>query len=185
MRLAFLADASLPHTVRWVNWFVSRGHDCVLASLERGSGYRCTVHALRDTRRLPRFARYTRSIPAVRALLREFAPDLVNAHFLPNYGWIAARVPARPLVLTVLGSDILVVPRRSPLHLWRTRYVLARCDRVTSDAAMLTRALRDLGVPAAHILTVPMGIEPQRFAAEPRRAERTVVVLSTRRLEPI
>jgi len=185
MRIAFLADASLPHTLRWVNFFALRAHDCLLLSLERGGGFTCPVVHLRRSGALPRFLRYTLAVPAASRLLRDFGPDLVNAHFLPNYGWMAAVLGVRPLVLTTLGSDILLVPRRTALHRWRTRYVLARCDRVTADAEMLARALAGFGVAAERILTVPFGVETERFAAAPERPGRPVVVLSTRRLERI
>jgi hypothetical protein len=136
VRIAFLADASLPHTRRWVDHFVARGHECLLASVERGAGYRGRVHRLPARSWMPRFLRYTFAVPEVRGRLRAFAPDVVNAHFLPNYGWLGALAGAHPLVLTALGSDILLVPHRSSLHRWRTREVLRRCDAVTSDAAM-------------------------------------------------
>jgi glycosyltransferase involved in cell wall biosynthesis len=134
---------------------------------------------------LPRFLRYSLAVPRLRSVLREFAPDIVNAHFLPNYGFMAARSSARPLVLTTLGSDVLIVPHRSPVHLWRTRWVLRHSDAVTADAAMLADAIRRLGVKADRILTVPFGIEPERFATVPVRPATPIVVLSTRRLEPV
>lgn len=185
MRLAFLADASLVHTLRWVNALATRGHECLLASLEPGDGYACRTVWLRDRAPLPRFARYTLEIPRLRQLLRGFAPDLVNAHFLPNYGWMAVHAGRTPRVLTTLGSDILTVPQHSALHAWRTRYVLSRCDAVTADAAMLARAIESFGVAPDRILTVPFGIEAARFAAPPVRPDTPFVVLSTRRLEPV
>ena len=185
MRLAFLADASLPHTLRWVNHFAARGHECLLMSVERGTGYACRVADLPARGSLPRFLRYTLAVRQVQALLRDFRPAVVNAHFLPNYGWLAARAGCRPLVLTTLGSDILLVPQRSPLHAWRTRYVLSRSDAVTADAAMLAAALGAFGVPATKILTVPFGIEASRFAAPAEKPAGPLVVLSTRRLEPV
>src|SRR5262245_45259246 len=133
MRIAFLADASLPHTLRWVNHFAALGHDCLLVSVERGDGFRCRVEWLPARHTLPRFARYLLAVPAVRRLLATFEPDVVNAHFVPNYGWLAAMAGARPLVTTTLGSDILLVPSRSALHRWRTHWVLQHSDAVTSD----------------------------------------------------
>jgi glycosyltransferase involved in cell wall biosynthesis len=185
MRCLFLADASLPHTLRWVNHFSARGHDCLLLSVERGDGYRCRVEWLPQRASLPRFLRYSLAVPRLRTVLREFAPDIVNAHFLPNYGWMAARAKARPLVLTTLGSDVLLVPWRSPVHLWRTRWVLRHSAAVTADAAMLADAIRRLGVAAEQILTVPFGIEPGRFATASPRPSTPILVLSTRRLEPV
>jgi hypothetical protein len=72
MRLAFLADASLPHTLRWVNAFASRGHDCLLLSVERGDGYRCDVEWLPPRANLPRFLRYSLAVPQAAARLRAF-----------------------------------------------------------------------------------------------------------------
>jgi glycosyltransferase involved in cell wall biosynthesis len=185
VRILFLADAALPHTLRWVNAFAARGHECLLLSVERGAGFAADVVWLPERRRLPRFLRYSLAAPAVRRLLAEFRPEVVNAHFLPNYGWLAARAGARPLVLTALGSDILLVPKRSPLHRWRTRWVLGRCTAVTSDATLLTDAITRFGVHPERILTVPFGIESARFATLPERPTSPVVVLSTRRLEPV
>lgn len=185
MRLAFLADASLVHTQRWVNAFAARGHACLLASLERGEGYACRTVWLRDRASLPRFARYTLEIAPVRRVLRDFRPDVVNAHFLPNYGWMAVHAAGRPRVLTTLGSDILTVPRQSALHAWRTRYVLRHCDAVTADAAMLARAIEAFGVAPERILMVPFGIEAERFATPAPRPDTPFVLLSTRRLEPV
>lgn len=185
MRIAFLADASLPHTRRWVEYFTRRGHTCLLLSLESGSVGACPTVRLPARAWLPRFMRYTTSVRAAAARLAAFHPDLVNAHFLPNYGWMATRMRARPLVLTTLGSDILLVPRKTPLHRWRTRYVLERCDHVTADAAMLARAIERFGVARERILVVPFGIEPERFATLAVRPATPIVVLSTRRLEAV
>jgi hypothetical protein len=64
--------------------------------------------------------------------VRSFKPDVVNALFIPNYGFVAAILGCRPLAVTTMGSDVLIVPRKSRFHMWRTRYVLARSDLVTS-----------------------------------------------------
>jgi glycosyltransferase involved in cell wall biosynthesis len=189
VRIAFLADASLPHTIRWVNWFAQEGYNCLLLSLEEGDGYRCTSIRLPSHASLPRFLRYSMAISAARQHIEDFRPDILNAHFLPNYGWIAAHLAFHPMVLTVLGSDILTVPKTSPLHRWRTRWVLQRCDAVTADAQMLAEAVVKFGFPAERIVTVPLGIELERFPSSPQRpdpsSQHPLVVLSSRRLDPI
>jgi len=57
----------------------------------------------------------------VKKIIDRFRPDVVNAHFLPNYGWMALRLGLRPWVLSTWGSDVLVNPHRSALHRWRRR----------------------------------------------------------------
>jgi glycosyltransferase involved in cell wall biosynthesis len=172
-----------------VDHFFREGHTCCVISLEPAADYACETFWLPQRPWLPRFLRYSLAIPAARRILERFQPDVVNAHFLPNYGWMAAHLDRHPWVLSVLGSDILTVPRQSPLHAWRTRWVLQHCDAVTSDAHMLSDAVRSFGFPAQRILTVPLGIELQRFPAPTPRPEPgpgvPLVVLSSRRLEPV
>jgi glycosyltransferase involved in cell wall biosynthesis len=158
-----------------------------LLSLEPGEGLGVRFERLRPLSKLPRFVRYSLNVPLARARLRDFEPDVVNAHFLPNYGWMAASLGVRPLVLTTLGSDLLLVPHRTPMHAWRTRWVLRRCDRVTTDAYMLTRAVARFGYLEDNILTVPFGVELETFdraaTVHPRANRSPLKVLSTRRLE--
>ena len=209
MRIALLANASVIHTRRWGDYFHARGHEVVLYSLEPGEGfpYRCEI--VRS--RIPwRFLRYPLAAGKVRRLLDRFAPQVVNAHFVPNYGLIGVAAGHRPLVVSVWGSDVLVSGRRSPLHAARARYVLERADRITTDAAMLTRAVCALGGDPERVLTVPMGVEPEPYRAARRAADGSAeaarraeagrsadagrsgagggegsVVVSTRKLEPI
>jgi glycosyltransferase involved in cell wall biosynthesis len=188
MRLALLSNASVIHTRRWGDYFHARGHRVLLISLEPGYGYAYPCHEL--TSRIPwRFLRYPLLSGRVRELLSDFDPELVNAHFVPNYGLIGALVGRHPLVVSVWGSDVLVSGRTTPLHAARVRYVLRRADYVTTDARMLTRAACALGADPERVLTVPMGVDPEPYRTARRTAEasgsRPALVVSTRKLEPV
>ncbi len=184
MRIALLANASVIHTRRWGDYFHGRGHAVELVSLERGEGYAYPCYRVRSW--VPgRFLRYPLAAGAVRRLLDRFRPDVVNAHFVPNYGLIGVLAGHRPLVVSVWGSDVLVSGRRSPLHAMRARYVLGRADGITTDAAMLTRAVTELGGDPARVTTVPMGVDPEPYRAARGVAEDAPVVISTRKLEPV
>jgi glycosyltransferase involved in cell wall biosynthesis len=91
-----------------------------------------------------------------------------------------------------------VSARHSPLHAARARFVLARADRITTDAAMLTRAVCKLGGAPERVLTVPMGVDPEPYRAARRAAgegrlaseagmasEVAPRVISTRKLESV
>jgi glycosyltransferase involved in cell wall biosynthesis len=190
VRLALLANAQVIHTRRWADYFHARGHAVELISLEPDPGFAYPCHVLAS--RVPwRFLRYPLAAPRVRRLLARFDPDVVNAHFVPNYGLIGVLAGRRPLVVSAWGSDVLVSGVASPLHAARVRYVLARADRITTDAAMLTRAVIALGGPPERVVTVPMGVEPERYraarAVEPgtEAPGSPLLVVSTRKLEPI
>jgi L-malate glycosyltransferase len=188
LRLALLSNASVIHTRRWGDYFHARGHEVLLISLEPGTGYAYRTEILRSAITW-RFLRYPLAASRVLRLLTEFAPDLVNAHFVPNYGLIGVMTGVRPLAVSVWGSDVLVSGRASPLHRARVRYVLARTDLVTTDANMLTRAACALGARPERVLTVPMGVEPEPYRAARRvaaaRPDSPPVVVSTRKLEAV
>jgi glycosyltransferase involved in cell wall biosynthesis len=82
---------------------------------------------------------------------------------------------------------VLIVPRKSKFHMWRTRYVLARSDLVTSDAWMMTEKIVRYGMDPTKVLTVPMGIDPGVFNSDGRAplSFKEPVLVSSRQLEPL
>jgi len=186
MRLALLSDGRSPHTRRWARYFAEQGDELLLLSLEP------IVEQPVPARRLgpalkPAALATTLALPAARRALDIFVPELVNAHFLPNYGWLAWLLGTRPWALSTWGSDVLVNPRRSALHRWRARRVLRAADCITSDAAMLTEAIQALAGPGLPVLTAPMGIDRASFAAAAPAlgAPRARTVLHNRNLEAV
>lgn len=181
MRIATLANAAVGHTRRWVEDLRSRGHEVRLWSLERGPE---DLDALRlPSAPVPGFLRYPLAAPALRAALAGFAPDLVDAHFVPNYGLLGALSGRRPLVVSAWGSDLLVGGDRDPLRRARARFVLGRADLVLADAANLARAALALGAPAARVHVVPWGVDLARF--RPGGEREPGLLLSTRMHEPV
>jgi teichuronic acid biosynthesis glycosyltransferase TuaC len=115
----------------------------------------------------------------VRTLERERKLDLIHAHYgLPD-GWTAARFSRElrvPLVLTLWGSDALVLPRRVALRrllsqaLRRATYVIAPSE------AIADRAL-ELGADAGRT-SVLMGGVPDDYARMSRTVARAALSLS-------
>ncbi len=188
MRLLILSNVRVIHTLRWVEYFRGRGHELRLASVEPPVGM-----PPEEFRRLagltagPACGRYLSALPALRKLVREFRPELVNAHYLPGYGLLAALDPrARPLAVSAWGSDLLLNPWRSPLHAARTRLVLGRAALVTCDGRVLREILQErFGVEPGRILDVPLGIDPGRFHPAENLPSGPPRIVSTRRLEPL
>ena len=181
MRIATLANASVVHTRRWVEHFRARGHDVRLWSLERGPA--ALGAAPLPAPPLPGALRYPLAVPALRAAFAAFRPEIVDAHYVPNYGLMGALSGARPLVVSAWGSDLLIAARQNPLQRARARFVLSRADRVLADSGNLAAAARALGAPESRVLESPWGVDPARFE---RGAERERgLLLSTRMHEAI
>ncbi len=190
MRLLVLGNARAVHTVRWCEWFRSRGHEILLATLERSDKPPPYERALKNVigSALPAGIRYPLAVRSLGALIREFSPELVNAHFLPGYGLLGALCgSARPLVTTIWGSDVLLNPHRGPFHRARARYAIKHADLLTCDSPVLTSALAALGVSRDKIVEEPLGIDPELFypAAGPVESRGPLRIVSTRRHEPL
>ena len=192
MKILFLADAASYHTKRWVDYFVDRGHQCFLISLERGTPTKAEEFSIKSGI-LPSFLKYPLSVRKVKKIADEIKPDLVNAHFVPGYGLIGALLGRRPLVVSTWGSDILISAQKSILHKLRAKYVLNKADLITTDAKILTHAVLDLGVDEKKVIQNPMGVDKELvLEGEKRKSHlsfrdenKTFVILSNRRLEPI
>lgn len=188
MRLLVLGNARVIHTVRWCEWFRRKGHEILLATLEKPDQ---PLPYQRELTTVPGPAciRYPLAVRSLGATVREFSPELVNAHYLPGYGLLGALCrSARPLVTTVWGSDVLLNPGRGPFHRARARYAIKRADLLTCDSPVLTDALASLGASLGKIIEEPMGIDPELFYPGSRRrgdSGEPLRIVSTRRHEPL
>jgi glycosyltransferase involved in cell wall biosynthesis len=190
MRILLLAHAPSVHTQRWIRALAARGHDVRLLSVERAPAAAAAGEPIGLPGAPWPFLRYASARSAVRRVLAEWRPDATVAHFLPNYGFLAAFAGASPFVLVAWGSDLLVNARRSPLHAVRARWVLRRAALIHVDAENLARAARGLGAPPERVWMRPWGVDTEGLAPEAAWRERfdragTLRILWTRMLEPI
>lgn len=134
--------------------------------------------------------RYLSALGSVRREIRSFMPDVTVAHFLPNYGFLAALSGVRPFALVCWGSDLLVNAHRTPLHRARARYVLRRADWIHVDAAVLADAAVSLGAQRERVWTRAWGVDSAAFSPQggprPSREEaRPLRIVWTRQLERV
>ena len=186
MKILFLADARSIHIQRWVEFFNQQGDQTYLASLEKPTKPVTETIQLQSPN-LPNFAKCFLATKPVRETVRKIKPDLINAHFVPNYGWIGARLAFRPLIVSVWGSDILISAKKSIFHRLRASWVLKEANWLTSDSYYLMEEMAKLGANRDKISTFPMGLD-QEFLNMPIRhlsKKNEFTIISTRRLEPV
>ena len=157
LRILVLADSRSFHTERFVDQLREQGCVVLLASLETGA---IEFHQL--TRRGPlSFLHYVFAVGQVRKLVREFAPDIVNAHFATGYGFLASLAIGKsgpPIVLNLWGSDVLVVPHKSALHRAKLSMAIASASLVCADSGYLLDQARKYREPRSAAV-IPWGIE--------------------------
>lgn len=183
--MLLLGDARQVHLRRWATYFLESGYDVLTLSLEPGDEFPSPFHRVVVPHVLPDAIRYPLATIAVRRACLEFRPDVVSAHFVPNYGVIAALLRPRRWVLSAWGSDVMTDPGKSPFHRWRAGLVLRRAPYVTSDAQVLTERIRTFGVGADRILTFPYGVDERAFHPATTPPPVGPRIVSNRKLEAL
>lgn len=183
MRVVFLADAPYPHTRRWVQHFARRGWQCEVVSFRPAKIEGARVHHIGGVEPLGK-ARYLLHARRVAALVRGLQPDLLHALHLTSYGFLAALSGARPLLVSVWGTDILEAPRLSPFHAWLTRFALAHADRVTATGLHLATETARYLPPGRPVTVVPYGADLSLLQPRERPQRNPVVLGTAARLSP-
>lgn len=123
---------------------------------------------------------YLQSIrKTVEEILRDFRPELVFGLWSHPDGWAAMRIGRElglPVVIKVVGSDVLVIGKNS-----RRRKMIAQalrdCDGVLAVSQQLAGKVVEMGVPRDHIHVVSEGINKNLFQPGDRAAARTALNL--------
>jgi L-malate glycosyltransferase len=120
---------------------------------------------------------------------QQVEPDLVHAHWLPEFGWLAAREGLHPLVCSAWGSDVFGVRGHAKR---RSRRALAAANLVLADSADLARETRTLAERDVPIEVVRLPLDLELFAPGDQTSAREALglpqdrlVVATRGLGPI
>jgi L-malate glycosyltransferase len=205
-RLCLIGNPDSIHVRRWAEHFAARGFDVHIVSfyspqqeapagvtvdfLRRRADGPTTSGARTALGRFPGLLRLATAARLMRAGFRgavaRLQPDLVHAHYVSDYGFLAALAGRHPLVVSAWGSDLLLDPQRSVVTGALVRWVLSRSELITYDARQVAGAARLLGAKPQRMLEVVMGVEDDFMrlasaAAPPGR--RAPVIVSLRSLE--
>lgn len=186
MKVVLLSGASSIHTVRWANGLLAAGHQ---------------VHVITQHPIIDPFAQgvalhllpyrgilgYFNMVPAVRKLLRDIKPDIVNAHFASGYGTTARLVDYRPCLLSVWGSDVYDFPHKSPLHKWLVKKNLLAATRVASTSHCMAGETRQLIPGLTDIAITPFGVDLAAYAGikpEPAVQKSKLIIGTVKTMKP-
>jgi glycosyltransferase involved in cell wall biosynthesis len=209
IKICLIGNPDSIHVQRWARHFSHRGFDVSLLSYYQPRvefNGNPSVHFVRarapGSRRagarsvaaMSRFPGMLRLVTAARlraaGFYRELSrinPDVLHAHYVSDYGFLAAVSGRHPMVVTAWGSDLLVDPKQSAITRRLVRWVLSRADLVTYNAGQLGEAARAMGTPPERLLQVVMGVGSEMLDALKTHtvtpADRGPVILSQRSLE--
>jgi L-malate glycosyltransferase len=179
-----------PHVTSWVEAVNEAGHDVHLVGRDApqlpASASNEKVHRLPAN--APPLVRGLRMSHALARVAADVSPDLVHAHFLTEFGWMAAREGLRPLICSAWGSDVFGV---RGLSLRRSRRALEESQLAFADSEHLARAARDLA--NVRVEVVRWGLDLDTYAPGDGTAARQALgmdhdgplIASVRGLDPL
>ncbi len=160
LRIMLLGDSRSFHLERYLKELKKQNCEVLFLSLESGH----VPHVLLKSMGPFKFLHYYLSVSELREKIKEFAPDLIDAHYVSGYGHLAARAlkqSAIPLVVQMWGSDIFIVPKKSWLHKRKVELALSMCEVAIGDSAYLVNKACKIARPK-QTANIQFGIE-ERF----------------------
>ena len=174
LHLCLMGDASSVHVHRWAAEMIARG--CRVSLITARPAELAGVEQ-RVLRPVSRSSDWLFRTEETQRYLDALGPDLVHAHYITSYGYLAARCAHRPLVMTAWGSDILLTPRESRLKRWLTIWTLRRADLITGDSVDLTEEIAAYR-PLGQVRQIHWGVDMSRFRPAPW-ASKSIVSISS------
>ena len=163
LRILIAGWLNSPHVSAWADAVLAAGHEVELAGRVVPGWPELELPA--PSHRLstiwPPPVQGLRMSGELGRLATALKPDLVHAHYLAEYGWMAAREGLSPLVCSAWGSDVLV---DNWLASHRSRRALAGADLVFADSTSLASETHELAERDVRVELVRWGLDLDRFS---------------------
>ena len=200
MKICYLVNVEDIHAQRWIKYFKDRGHEIFVITSQLPNELDIRQYRLKWG--IPIGSKYSYSpfrhvfspysIYQIKKILKNEKPDIVHTYYASHYGFIAALVNYHPLLLSALGSDILLNPRSKILK-YMVKFALKKANLITCDGSNLKEALIELGTEPKKIYRIYWGTDTREFnpgeRSEKLRKEWEIVdspmIISSKNLEPV
>jgi glycosyltransferase involved in cell wall biosynthesis len=177
MRIFFLADIDSAHTRKWAISLAARGYEIGIFSLRKtetnwfeqypsihifnSEGFSSDKFHISSALKLS----YLQFIPAMKAAIKAFKPDIVHAHYATSYGLLGVRSGFHPLIISVWGSDIFEFPKKSLLHRLLVFNNLKSADAIFSTSEIMKKEI--LHYVNREVAVTPFGVDVNEFSPKP------------------
>lgn len=169
MRVLILSEANSIHTKRWIEALCQRGINIMLVSLSQprdgfyeSIGVKCLYinEAKFDAPTISKLG-YIKLVRLVNKAVREFAPDIIHAHYASSYGLIGALAGFHPYIVSVWGSDVYEFPKLNPINKFLFKYVMRCADVLLSTSHVMGKETHKY--TDKEICVTPFGVDTKRF----------------------
>jgi glycosyltransferase involved in cell wall biosynthesis len=187
MKICLLGNINSVHLRRWATQLNKRGHKIDVISFEKSIPLE-NIKIYYIKRKIPTKLNYIFNILTVKKLINSIDPDIVHAHYLTSYGFIAACTGFCPLVVSAWGSDVLISPQKNLLLKLFVRFTIKKACLIHSLANFVEKNLIDLGAKPNQIVVLPFGIDKslmEQIGSKKFKEPTNLIIISTRSLDYI
>ena len=167
LNILIVGDSSSPHIQNRSKCFYDQGHSvCFLTEVKCGLKWGKEIYLGQDAQGSNRLSTKFKLIGRIRKILKDIRPDIVHIHYAFGfYVFLAAILSRCPVVVTVMGSDILLNKpgfggfKRKML----TKMTLKQADFITGKSNYLITGIKKI-INIKHEPTrITWGIKPGMF----------------------
>ncbi len=109
------------------------------------------------------FLGYFLNVFALKKILKEIKPDILNVHYASGYGTTARLANFSPYVLSVWGSDVFEFPYRSFFHKKLLQKNLNSADVIASTSLSMAKQTQRFVGDHKKIEITPFGVDLDKF----------------------
>lgn len=144
-KICYLADASNPHVKKYCNFFLKKGYDISIISLNGGEidgvkvyDFNANVGELRNKGIFKKFG-YLNNIGEIKRLVNTIKPDIFHAQYASSYGFLGSSIGYKPFIISVWGTDIYDFPRNGVIQKLIIKHNFKKADYIFSNSVDMAR----------------------------------------------
>lgn len=185
MKVVLLANVESIHTIQWARFLTEQGHEIIVISQNKVS-HNFLKNIPLIILPFKGFLGYFLNVFALKKILKEIKPDILNVHYASGYGTTARLVNFHPYVLSVWGSDVYEFPYRSFFHKWLLKKNLESADVIASTSICMALQTK-LYTSHKNIEITPFGVDLNKFNSikYPKSNTNTITIGTVKTLKHV
>lgn len=165
-----VSDARSIHTKRWALALKNRGLEVVLFTLHRpiddffeDNKISLILSDVFTNKKgiFNSICRHIRAYGALKRTLKDIKPDILHAHYLSSYSFLASLMAYKNLVVSIWGSDIYKYPNDSWFNKCCVKYIFTKADRILSTSECMANEASKY--TSKKIYITPFGVDTRLF----------------------
>ncbi|MBI3519287.1 MAG: glycosyltransferase [Bacteroidetes bacterium] len=193
-RILLLADINSVHTQKWAIGLANNGYKIGIFSFNgpetdwyKDYGIEC-LHKPSIVKSSSRFLvklAYIAFLPKVKAVIKEFQPEILHAHYASSYGLLGALSGFHPYIISAWGTDVMKFPHKNFITKQIIKFNLKRADSICATSHTIEKHIHQLINKKVEV--IPFGVDLTEFVSKkmPHKDDSVFTIGCTKALEKI